>query len=128
VVEPSEVACVLDGAGHMPAMRGLAVSTFGLDETVAYQSTEWVAPAPCALDGHQDPHLRGRARRSGRHRRIAAAPAYLGRRRLTSRAACLAIRFVSVRMSRDDPRHHTEPIDPLSTPAMLKGWVQLRAA
>ena len=42
VVEPPEVARVLDGEGHVPAITGLAAGTVGLDEKVAHQSTERV--------------------------------------------------------------------------------------
>ena len=43
MVQPSEVARVLDGERDVPAITGLAAGTGGLDEKVAHQSTERVA-------------------------------------------------------------------------------------
>ena len=45
MVEPPEVARVLDGKGDAPAITGLTVGTVRLDEKVAHQSTERVAVA-----------------------------------------------------------------------------------
>ena len=47
VVEPPEVARVLDWERDVPAITGLAAGAVRLDEKVAHQSTERVAAARC---------------------------------------------------------------------------------